>query len=218
MTRRLLNLLTALWLLLCVASVAMWVRSQSVTEMWRFPTRYGPAAPGERLLGSAKGWKFVSMVGSGDGRLVWFDAKQYDRPHQVVGTPVEADGYRKVIGTGRLPRGVGSLAGTYGKSRAHRVTVPWVAEVTWSPEQRVRTGPPPSGAFVSYGRHWCASVSWWVPAVAAAMLPAARGFHGLKRARRRRAEGVCPACGYDLRATPGRCPECGTPGASAASP
>ena len=40
----------------------------------------------------------------------------------------------------------------------------------------------------------------------------------LKRYRLRRQFGCCVACGYGLRATPGRCPECGTRQETAMTP
>ena len=43
----------------------------------------------------------------------------------------------------------------------------------------------------------------------ACVLPALR-LVGVVRGRRRRKLGHCLVCGYDLRATPDRCPECGT--------
>lgn len=48
--------------------------------------------------------------------------------------------------------------------------------------------------------------------VALVLLTPSIGWAALAlRQRRRRMRNQCPACGYDLRATPDRCPECGTP-------
>jgi hypothetical protein len=55
-------------------------------------------------------------------------------------------------------------------------------------------------------------VPYWFPTLVLALLPAARGTSLLRRhlrTRRRRRLGHCRRCGYDLRATPQRCPECG---------
>ena len=51
----------------------------------------------------------------------------------------------------------------------------------------------------------------WFPAGLFAIAPTAWVVRRRRdrQARRRLAANLCPACGYDLRATPGRCPECG---------
>ena len=56
-----------------------------------------------------------------------------------------------------------------------------------------------------------------VPHWAAALPPAALAAWALwlaRRPARRAARGLCPSCGYDLRGTKDRCPECGAPAAA----
>ena len=51
-------------------------------------------------------------------------------------------------------------------------------------------------------------VPLWSIASASSIMPAIGLITSIRR-RRRFGAGCCPSCGYDLRATPQRCPECG---------
>lgn len=59
-------------------------------------------------------------------------------------------------------------------------------------------------------RGYSITVPWWLVAGILVSVPSFRLARWAKRWRRLR-RGLCVTCGYDLRATPGRCPECGTP-------
>ena len=65
-------------------------------------------------------------------------------------------------------------------------------------------------AHYAHVRGWSLVLPYWFHVLATAV-PAVVGLRvaGYLLRRRRRLAGLCPACGYDLRATPARCPECG---------
>ncbi len=70
-----------------------------------------------------------------------------------------------------------------------------------------------SGKHDSFGDYSFIIVPYWSLAVLTAILPGTaiiRGTRGRRIARRIR-DGLCRNCGYDLRASESRCPECGTP-------
>jgi hypothetical protein len=69
------------------------------------------------------------------------------------------------------------------------------------------SGPVKNGAFVKL-RYALLAVPYWLLALVAAAVPLARLVASV-RSRARRIRGRCSICGYDLCATPDRCPECG---------
>ena len=168
-----LNLLTALSLLLCVAVCALWVRSYFATEALGY---------GRIVDGPAGRTLSVHGAGSGRGRFVLVLVQslpseltpEYTRPFYLRQPPHDLD-------QGRASPSLWNRLGFF------------------------LLEPPEYGVIVPA----------WVLAVVTAALPAYRAA-AFARARKRRRTGLCAACGYDLRATPGRCPECGLEGSDPA--
>jgi hypothetical protein len=77
-------------------------------------------------------------------------------------------------------------------------------------------GGTPFAAWPRTGRPngWLFAIPYWAILVPVIMLT----WHSVARWRRLKlSQNICLKCGYDLRATPGRCPECGTEQPSAAT-
>ncbi len=190
MRRRLYILGSVVSLLLCVATCALWVRSHWVADAFH---RIAPPPGGRNVtIASTRGGLTVSAT------VISAPKRARRPPLWTTSAP-------------HSPRVRGPLPGEPGV-RAH---LSWSAfGFFWTdggtkPVGPLSAGLPLAGGATSqmtYFPSWQAAVPHW--SIAALAGAAAWAFARRTRSAARR-PGHCAACGYDLRATPDRCPECG---------
>ncbi|HEY7091080.1 MAG TPA: hypothetical protein VH518_23485 [Tepidisphaeraceae bacterium] len=170
MRHHLFTLLSAVSLLLCVATVGLWVRSYwAVDLLQRWEVKSDHFNEGIYL------WSKRGTFG------LRRDAITYDAP---IGPHHSAEGWR--WNSGSSPNHEGPWHG-FGYQRTES----------------------PMGANASL-RMTTISIPIWLPTLFLAAWPSWWLLREWRRRAALRAEGCCKNCGYDLRATPERCPECGT--------
>ena len=205
--RRLFTLLSAVSLVLCVATCVLWARSYRTIDSSAWTARGG----NHRQVGSFAGSVFVEewqQVAEGADML---DLLGWNGRRASAPSPFAAAGQRwsdryssaalwwTVLGFGVIADG-------------------YIVPVMERAERRgdsILLG----GTMTQVQRNQLTLVApHWLLAATTAILPFRSGVRAWRswRSRRRSMRGLCPGCGYDLRATSERCPECGR-GTGAAS-
>jgi hypothetical protein len=186
MLRRLFTLVSLVSLVLCAATVVLWVRSYRVgyySDSHGYQVVAGRATDEHYWFLSASGGLVYTRSNgwSDDPVAVGLNTANRGTRGRSFGTP-EPDRFRTAALGGRRT----VLGFHYGEDRAER-----------------------AGDLKLTGVSRTIVVPYWSLCAGFAVVSPLPWLAGAAGRRRRRAANRCPACGYDLRATPGRCPECG---------
>jgi hypothetical protein len=186
-----LNVLTAISLLLFIATVVLWVRGHFRMDVlgitWKTPLYSVPDA--------------LACIAMGGDLTVRYESPQLGSPSSD-----DPEGFHfhhfstPAIGSGHVMRNI--FLDTPLNSDRPLITGWMHAGFGYV-----------SAADTEYGFKYRACIlPLWGLALAFALLPAVRlpGFARTIRGGWRLSGGLCAVCGYDLRASPDRCPECGT--------
>jgi hypothetical protein len=180
----------AVSLLLCAATLIVWVRSYWVGDQlyrshWTFEAAAGKPAERVRMHETA-----IFLISGRGGLAVEVrlqDATWRPDPPLSSSSSLLTESSWKTQSDPQYPQA--DAADSFWRRLGFGY---WVSELSWSSSASRRFWAP----------------AWFVTGLLA-IWPGVVAGRALRR-RRRAKSGMCATCGYDLRATPERCPECGT--------
>lgn len=117
--------------------------------------------------------------------------------------------FRKFTVTGPMfPRGIGTEL--HPEYFALNPSGAWFRKIDLQPGGVIVQDKRAGVAWQVKGFYGAVEIPWWSLLLLFSLWPASRWVVRYQR-RVKIGRGLCPTCGYDLRATPDRCPECGIP-------
>jgi len=203
MARRLFTVLCLLSLAICIVACAMWVRSDAATDEYQFQSsdalcrilsRDGHIQIDNEPQQSRDRGPYRRLMREQDEASA--RVKLHNANWEALSEQVKRDPNRASIWRARQTEADRSWAAWYRSASLDQLRANWRRDSTWPVT-------PPIRYSASYAAVFIATLV--VPMLWLALMC----FRARQRANRI-AGHICVSCGYDLRATPDRCPECGT--------
>jgi len=189
--------LVALSALLCLAAITLWIRGHYARDGLWYSTdtmRYSIHSYRGRI------WLWKLSIAPNPSAMVWSTPLRMSTGLQV--DSVSDSWYAPYVHPGKgvvLETDFTEAPAGWDPRPRQWLGFRYIRTDTWHPKAQLRSGYPTARSRAIF-------IPNWAIVILTAILPAITVTRFI---RNRKQIGHCPKCGYDLRATPTRCPECG---------